>query len=254
MFRSLRFRIPALFLAGILVALLVASLIAVRLFQNYTRDVALTELRAEARGLAQLYAAKAGDLPTSTRSLEEATGARLYYSGLEVVFGSEEEASVNLLPRLPREAVPTAALQGDGQITFEFTPPGESRVFLAVAEPLSIEGHVFGALVVAKPRAELRDQWMTLLERLSIAFLVGVVVAGALAWYLGRRVTKPVLALSKAADAVASGQYDVALPTVKGGDEIAHLSERFAQMAERLRQTEALERNFLTSVSHELRT
>ena len=53
---SLRFRLPALFLAGIALAGLVTSLIALRLFQDYTRDVTLRELRQEARGLAQLYA------------------------------------------------------------------------------------------------------------------------------------------------------------------------------------------------------
>ena len=37
MFRSLRFRLPALFLAGIALSGLVTSLIALRLFQDYTR-------------------------------------------------------------------------------------------------------------------------------------------------------------------------------------------------------------------------
>ena len=55
MFRSLRFRLPALFLAGIALAGLVASLIALRLFQDYTRNTTLSELSREAQGLAQLY-------------------------------------------------------------------------------------------------------------------------------------------------------------------------------------------------------
>jgi signal transduction histidine kinase len=251
--RSLRFRLPALFLAGIVVAGLVASLIAIRLFQDYSRDVALSELRREAAGLANLYGEKAGDLPLSTRSLEQATGDRLWYVGEDPFPGEKHD-----LPRLPPTAVPTAVLEADGSISFDFRPPGDDRTFVAVAHPLNVSGDGIqvrlAALVVAKPRAELRDQWITLFERLSIAFLVGVVVAGALAWYLGRRVTKPLLALSKAADAVAAGRYDVALPPVGKGDEIALLSERFGEMAQRLSKTEELERNFLMSVSHELRT
>jgi signal transduction histidine kinase len=249
MFRSLRFRLPALFLAGIALAGLVASLIAIRLFQDYTRDNALAELRREAAGLARLYADKAGDLPISTRSLEEATGDRIWYVGLNPFPGQKHD-----LRELPKEAVPTAVLQADGLITFEFEPPGERRTFLAVAHPLTVEGFHLAALVVAKPRAELRDRWVTLLQRLALAFLVGVLVAGGLAWYLGRRITRPVLALSHAADEVAGGQYDVEVPPAAGRDEIGHLSERFAEMAERLRLTEELERNFLMSVSHELRT
>ena len=38
MLRSLRFRLPALFLLGILFAGLVSTAIAFRLFQNYTHD------------------------------------------------------------------------------------------------------------------------------------------------------------------------------------------------------------------------
>ena len=56
MLNSLRFRLPALFLAGIALAGLVTSLIALRLFQDFTRTESLQELRQEARGLADLYA------------------------------------------------------------------------------------------------------------------------------------------------------------------------------------------------------
>jgi hypothetical protein len=56
MLNSLRFRLPALFLAGIALAGLVTSLIALRLFQDFTRNESLQELRQEARGLADLYA------------------------------------------------------------------------------------------------------------------------------------------------------------------------------------------------------
>ena len=50
MFRSLRFRLPALFLAAIALSALVTSLIALRLFQDYTRNQTLRELRREATG------------------------------------------------------------------------------------------------------------------------------------------------------------------------------------------------------------
>ena len=86
MLNSLRFRLPALFLAGIALAGLVTSLIALRLFQDFTRNESLQELRQEARGLADLYAewaVRALDedkaAPTFAASkLEAATGDRLF--------------------------------------------------------------------------------------------------------------------------------------------------------------------------------
>src|SRR5215218_5578513 len=87
MFRSLRFRLPAIFLAGVALAGLVSTLIALRLFQDYSRDQSLAELRREASGLAQLYAGRAGGPPISVESLERATGDRLFWvSRLELEF------------------------------------------------------------------------------------------------------------------------------------------------------------------------
>ena len=108
--------------------------------------------------------------------------------------------------------------------------------------------------MVAKPKTVLDQRWLALIERLLIAFAGGIAVAGAFAWYLSRRITTPVLELSRAADEVARGHYDVDVPRVPGGGEIGDLSDRFREMAARLSEAEELERNFLMSVSHELRT
>jgi signal transduction histidine kinase len=254
-FRSLRFRLPAIFLAGFVLAGVVASLIAIWFFQDYSRDQSLAELRREAIGLSQLATGRA-PFAIDVAALELATGDRLFLAGaLEVEFLSPgERRSFRKLKRLAPRDVPPAVLASGSMTTFEFKPPGEDRTFLAVSTPLKVAGSVFGAFVVAKPQAELRDRWVTLVQRLALAFLGGIIVAGGLALYLSRRITKPVLALSQAADEVAEGRYDVEVPVLPGQDEIGDLSRRFAQMAVQLRENEALERNFLMSVSHELRT
>jgi two-component system sensor histidine kinase BaeS len=257
---SLRFRLPALFLAGIALSGLVTSLIALRLFQDYTRNETLIELRQEARGLAALYgesAVLASDenkaAPAFAASkLEAATGDRLFYVGPPLFPG--EEAG---LMRLSSADLGVSLSDDRGLVTFEFEPPGEQRQFLAVAHPFRLggdSGAFFGYLIVAKEKSELRDAWVTLLSRLAIAFGVALVVVGGLALYLSRRITRPVLALSDAADRIAEGHYDVEVPHVPGGGEIGHLADRFRQMAAKLAESERLERNFLMSVSHELRT
>jgi signal transduction histidine kinase len=250
--RSLRFRLPALFLAGVALAGLVATAIAFRLFQDYTRTQSLRELRREAQGVSELYLdlARRIERPVLTpRALELTTGDRLFFVGISLFPG--ERTGVR---ELPRSAVDFRALQAGRALTFDFTPPGEDKVFVAVARPLVLGGHTFGALVVAKPKEELNSQLATLLGRLALAFLGGIAVAGLLGWYLSRRITRPVLALSAAADEIAEGRYGVDVPDVPGGDEIGHLAQRFEDMAVRLSEADALERNFLMSVSHELRT
>jgi signal transduction histidine kinase len=256
LFHSLRFRLPALFLAGILVAGLVSTAIAIRLFQSYERDQALRSLRREAAGLAALYHDQALDVSSSGKQppryapakLQQATGDRIFYVGLSIFPGQLEG-----LHHLSRKVLDWKAIQSGRTVTFEFTGPKHTRL-LAVAHPLSFGQQTFGAFVVAKPTSELRARWLTLVSRLAIAFAIAFLIAAALAWYLSRRITRPVLALSKAADEVAQGRYDVKIPHIRGRDEVGHLAERFGDMATRLGEAEELERNFLMTVSHELRT
>jgi two-component system OmpR family sensor kinase len=255
--RSLRFRIPALFLAGVLVAGAVTALFAVRLFQDYTRDRTLSELRRQASGLASLYQEQAIRSVDEAKQapgfaaplLENATGSRIYYAGVEIFPGERS----GLRP-LARRFLDWEQLRAGKVETFEFVPPGTDRKYLAAAYPITVGGDTFGALVVAKPRAELRSRWLVLLGRVGLAFLAGLIVAAGLVWYFSRRLTSPVLALSRAADQVAAGRYDAELPQTKSGDEVGHLTDRFREMTQRLAEAQRRERNFLMVVSHELRT
>jgi signal transduction histidine kinase len=260
MFRSLRFRLPAFYLAGVALAGVVTTAIAVQLFQDHVRSQSLSELRREARGLSDLYAGQAIRSLDEGRSapdfagqeLEKATGARLYYVGAPVFF--RHGSGLRELSRSQVGNEWQTLIDGKKVTTFEFTPPDEHKTFLAVGQPLVLEGQNFGALVVARKKTDLTQGWLSLIELLLVALGVGLLVAAGLAWYLSRRIATPVLALSKAADRIAEGDYDITLPDVPGSGEISHLSERFREMASRLAEAEVQERNFLMSVSHELRT
>ena len=258
MLGSLRFRVPALFLLGIVLFGAVAAAVALRLFSDYTEDQTRAELQRQARGIAQLYSdaalraadegAQAPDFVAGT--LEDSTGDELYYVGVSPFPGQDSG-----LQQLAETQVPPEVRALAGQVTFEFTPPGEQRTFVAVAQPLRLEPDTepLGAIVIAQPRTEFRDQWVPLAERLALAFAAAALVAGLLGWWLSRRITGPVLALSAAADEIGEGNYDVRVP-VGRDDEIGQLSRRFNQMAATLATTERRERQFLMSVSHELRT
>jgi signal transduction histidine kinase len=254
---SLRLRLPLLFLAGIAAAAVVTAILAGRLYQDYARDRLTADLRQQAAGLANLYADQAVSgiregrrAPRFARPfLEQVTSSKVYYAGLNVFPGESSG-----LRELDVDALDRAVLEEGRVQTLELIPPGAERVHVAVAHPLEVEGEVFGALVVAKPLAELRERWIVLVQRLAIALLAGLAIAGGLAWYLSRRVTGPVLALSRASDEVAQGRYDTEIPAPRSRDEIGHLTERFREMTGRLAEVQELERTFLMTVSHELRT
>ena len=256
---TLRFRLTAVFLTVVLVFGLASIALAIRLFQDVTREQSERELRRESSGLAALYAesalrssdegAKAPEF--AAEKLELATGDELFYVGLTPFPGQNFG-----LTRLPRGALGGARLDRDQPVIVEFTPPGETRRLIAAAQPVQLEKGTepFGWLVVAKPETELREQWLTLLGRLVLALAVGVLLAGALFLWLSRRLTAPIRGLTRATEAVAAGTYDVEIPEIHGRDEVALLSERFRGMVAKLAEAEQLKRSFLMSVSHELRT
>jgi signal transduction histidine kinase len=249
MFGSLRFRLPALFLLGIVLAGIVATAVSIRFFQNYTKARAIDELRSESVGIVQLYATQAGRQTVPRGELQVAIGGdRIFYA--PVVPGAE--LFVGKLPVLSPSPIDVRRLESSGPITVRFTY--KRTQYLSVASPLKLGPQLFGALVVAKPESQLRSRLLGLIERLAIAFGGGVIVAGLLGVYLTRRITRPLGTLSHAADEVASGDYAVELPPARGSDEISTLSRRFADMAAKLAESEQLSRNFLMSVSHELRT
>jgi signal transduction histidine kinase len=251
MFGSLRVRLPALFLLGVVLAGILASAISIRFFQSYTRSRAISELRSESVGITQLYAKSAGASEVPVTSLQAAIGGDHIFlvpiaPGVELFTGN--------LPTLPPRTLDVKALGAGGTMTVDDLVDRGGKHYLAVARPISLSTQLLGALVVAKPKSQLRSRLFVLVWQLVIAFGIGVIVVGMLGVYLARRLTRPLGALAAAADEVAGGDYAVELPPARGSDEISTLSRRFGDMAAKLAESEQLSRNFLMSVSHELRT
>ena len=251
-------RLPLLFLVGIALAGIVSAAIAIQLLRSFALAQTNSALSREATGIAQLYqsavaadfASPGGDsrrAPTfARRELEHATGDLIYFDGPVSPFPGEN-------PGLPRIDLTKVDWTSGRSLTFQFTPPHARGTYDAVAHPLLVGRTPIGAIIIAKKAAQPSALVTALLQRIALAGIGGLLVAGALAFYVSRRLVRPVLALSNAADRGAGGDYDVPVPGNAAG-EIGRLAERFGEMTERLKLAEVRERNFLMSVSHELRT
>jgi len=270
-FGSLRVRLPLVFLAGIILAGLVTTLIAVRLFRDFSHDQALAKLSREANGIAKLYAKSVNEsyaFKNSKTSKDKRAPAKVTATSLVLVTGGDKIFFMGphrLFPGQDQQPIPGLEpfplktsfdwISGKSG-TFEFTMPGTHQRYYAVANPIvtgQASTDAIGAIVVATRKTDVSARVYDLIERLALAGVLGLLVAGLLAGYLSHRIVRPVLQLSDAADAVARGEYDVKIPRHAPG-ELGHLSERFGEMALRLAEVEEMERNFLMSVSHELRT
>lgn len=89
---------------------------------------------------------------------------------------------------------------------------------------------------------------------IGVSLLMSLLTAGLVSILFVRRVAASVSNLADAADAIAAGDYGVAVPTGGFGTEMSRLSAAFARMAQRLAATEAARTGMLADLSHELRT
>jgi signal transduction histidine kinase len=89
----------------------------------------------------------------------------------------------------------------------------------------------------------------------AVAAVAAVVAAVAVAASLGRRLTRPVRAAEAATRRIAAGDLGARVPVSDGDDdELAALARSVNAMAAELERSRQLERQFLMSVSHDLRT
>lgn len=98
----------------------------------------------------------------------------------------------------------------------------------------------------------------TLTASLASGFLLAMslatLVAIALATYFSRTITQPLREIDAAARQLAHGNYDVRLAVPPTKDEVALLAQTFNQMAGQLGTIEALRRQLVADVSHDLNT
>jgi two-component system, OmpR family, sensor histidine kinase BaeS len=88
----------------------------------------------------------------------------------------------------------------------------------------------------------------------GIALGVSALAALTLSWYLSRRVHRSATALSRAASAVANGQYDIRVPAPHLGKEFDAVAGAFNKMAQQLGVVHDARRQMLADLAHEIRT
>ncbi len=100
----------------------------------------------------------------------------------------------------------------------------------------------------------VETEFLAALDRiLLVSSLVAAAVARLLGWILVRRLVHPIERMMVLAECIAQGDYACRVDT-RGPDEIARLADALNRMAEGLQRIEALRRDLVANVAHELRT
>ena len=259
MLRSLRTRLTLLFAGTLLLATVIAGAASIRLYQSYNRDQTAHELRSQVGGAAQYFNAALrsyghSNQQSPTRAtvgqIESICGCHVLYTG-----NVPPIPAANRLISFAGKGVSWQTMHPDDRVTFQFRPPSEDRTYIGVAAPIGLPGQPVGAIVMAKPLADVNSAWTKVAGRVAIGTGIGLLVAFILATFVARRITRPLKELGAAADRVARGDLEVHVAGDRtSDDELGQLAHRFQGMVDRLREVDELERNFLMRVTHELRT
>ncbi|MFJ4471908.1 ATP-binding protein [Streptomyces sp. NPDC089424] len=111
-----------------------------------------------------------------------------------------------------------------------------------------------GAVQVAQEFSDTEDLLRALQQRTLLLMAAVVVGAGLFGWWLARRITRRLVILTSAAEAVArTRRLGIDVP-VTGSDEVGRLGRAFDRMLGRLAQSEEDQRRLVQDAGHELRT
>lgn len=141
-----------------------------------------------------------------------------------------------------RTVVPDVNKSSDGEATYQ----GKQQLYSYRTLP-----HL--GLLLLRPASLQSAAWRPFLGDLLLAALAGVVLAAALSFVVARSIARPIRRVAAATRALAADESHDPLPT-GGTTELAQLAEAFNQMTEQLAASRQAERDFLLSVSHELKT
>ncbi len=108
-------------------------------------------------------------------------------------------------------------------------------------------------VVMLVPKEDISAAWSGLAPKISVSGGAALVAAIGVAYLLSRSITRPVVVLTHASEAMAQGNYDQRIP-VQGRDEIARLARTFNQMAHEVARTHQAMRDLNGNVAHELKT
>jgi two-component system, OmpR family, sensor kinase len=208
-----------------------------------------TATAAERRLARNLRSIIANTLRASDVSVVVVTPTGEVGEGIAALLGNEAaRAGVTDLPQglTPGDLDTGTLLAGRDQ-------SGQRGRTVFVADPLQVvNGNT--PVVVLTQRVETQP-----LGRAGPFFLLAgalaLVVAGIVAFYLARRLTRPLTAMGRTADRIAAGDLSARVDFGRHpDDELTGLARALDGMATQLEAARGLEREFLLSVSHDLRT
>ncbi|NLG24133.1 MAG: HAMP domain-containing protein, partial [Clostridiales bacterium] len=263
---SLFWRLFWALLGALVTTMAVLALTKVTMVRAERRQALESEVRLQARDVAQLIKQRglltfwqddAGLRAALNWKIEEIRGnyqAEVWLinsAGYALVLGGSDAAEKLIDPGVIAQI--QKVLSGEEIRVKGLIPAlGESVVTIGVPWYGS-DGRVYGAVLLHIGLQSLEVDYSDILRYVAIAGVLSMALGTILAYLIASRQSKPLRRIQRAVADFAAGRLDRRVE-VTGHDEVAQLAQSFNRMAEDLSNQEESRRAFVANVSHELRS
>lgn len=121
--------------------------------------------------------------------------------------------------------------------------------------PIVTENNIFiGAIIMHTPINEIKDPLKKVYEIIWISAVLAIILSCiVIYWFSQRIIIKPLAQINSVAKKISKGEVEKRVD-IKTDDEIGELAESFNYMADSLEKVEENRRQFISNVSHEIRS
>lgn len=267
-FRSIRFRIVAIYLVVMVLAFVAVSGLVSDIVEAFLVSQRTQEQQVETERLAlevsPLYAGqKALALYTLSSNWAKNTGGRVLLLDNDAVVQMDTASQYNGY-RLPYREVRDILLEKAGT-SYGFhkltgtndingTPSSSSSGWVVYyTSAITEDGVLLGVVLYADTIQDVVDSVSNVNSQIGVVFLAFAGVVGIISLMVSGWLTRPILTLTNAIRRVGAQGYSEHVP-VRGKDELAELSDAFNIMSEKLENHDRLRNEFVSNASHELKT
>lgn len=162
-----------------------------------------------------------------------------------LVFQDGEAVNLDRGGRMRRHMTPV--LDPDSLFERDEVSANGSRLLTFLREEGDVQIVTYAPVPLSTP------QFRQIYVILGSGFLLALLVAIGVTYWMGRRLTSPLIKLKQATASIMLGRHNIVLPPVTD-DEIGDLTAAVRQMNTSLEEKERLQNTFISGITHDVRT
>jgi len=122
-----------------------------------------------------------------------------------------------------------------------------------VGVPLKNSGNIEGAILLFAPIDEINANIARINMIIWLSALAAVMLSGIVIYFISLRISSPLKRMEEKARRIAEGEQVTNL-AIDSGDELEKMAQAFNYMKNKISAAESMRREFIASVSHDLKT